>query len=147
MQVRQDNTTEQLILSGESLVVSATILTDGQRSTPLLQNTVMAKNATSRKWVPFTSLVATNGESVPRGIYVGEDISAADLVSGDIEDCAIIVGNAIVNAELLVWDDDTLSENSIVNPATIEARTASDALAQACGIYIEDTISITEFEN
>lgn len=147
VQVRLNNQTNKLILSDDSLVRNGTIAQYAGRTTPILQNTVVAFNATSRQWVPFNSLVQTNGESVPRGIYLGDDLLAADVADDDIEDCAILVGNATVDEDLLIWDDDTLSANSIVNPATIEARTAMYALIESAGIFIEDTIAISEQEN
>ena len=147
VQVRLNNQTNKLILSDDSLVRNGTIAQYAGRTTPILQNTVVAFNATNRQWVPFNSLVQTNGESVPRGIYLGDDLLAADVADDDIEDCAILVGNATVDEDLLIWDDDTLSANSIVNPATIEARTAMYALVESTGIFIEDTIAISEQEN
>ncbi len=147
VQARQDNTTEPLILSDDSLVRDESIAQDDHRTTPMLANTVVAKNATTGLWVPFNLLVQTNGESVPRGIYMGDDIAAADLVEDDIENVPILVGNATVNYDLVVWDDDTLNADSIVNPANIEARTAREALAESSGIFLEDTVSISEHEN
>lgn len=148
VQNRQDNTNKALIKSGESLVRNETISQNEARTTPLLQNTVMAKNATTRQWVPFTSLVATNGESVPRGIYMGSDILAADLVAGDIPLMPILMGRSItVDENLVVFDDDTLDADDIVNPANIEARTVREAIAEASGIFFEDTEDISEFEN
>lgn len=146
VQVRQDNTTNQIILSDDSLVRSCAITQYPGRVTDLLQNTVVAMNATTRQWVPFNNLVQTNGESVPRGIYLGDTILAADMAEADIEDCAILIGNATVNGDLVVWDDDILNEDSIVNPATIEARTAHVALIESAGIFIEATIEISEYE-
>ena len=147
-QARQNNTTEPLILDGISYVREESIAQDGNRATDLLDKTVMAKNATTGLWVPFNDLTQTNGESVPRGIYVGGDIAAADLVDDDIENVPILIGGACtVNENLVVWDDDTLSADSIVNPGNIEARTAREALAESSGIFLEDTVSISEYEN
>ena len=147
VQSRRDNATNKLIRTENSLVRSGVIAQDATRTTPLLENTVMAFNATTLQWVPFNSLIAVNGESVPRGIYIGGDIPAADLVAGDIEDAPILVGNAVVDRDMVVWDQDTLNEGSIVNPANIEARTALYALQQAANIYFEDSILISYFEN
>jgi hypothetical protein len=47
-QTRVDNNTEPLILDGYSFVREADIAQDEQRTTDLLQYTVMAKNATTR---------------------------------------------------------------------------------------------------
>jgi hypothetical protein len=146
VQNRSDNTTVPLILSENSLVRSETIAQDAQRATDLLYGTVMAKNATTGFWVPFNALDAVNGESVPRGIYLGSDIPAADLVDGDIEGKPILVGNATVNENLVVFDDGTLSADSIINPGTIEARQSREALTN-CGIFLEACVDISEFEN
>ncbi len=147
-QARENNITEPLLLDGKSYVREATITQDAGRTTNLLNNTIMAKNATTGQWVPFNDLTQTNGESVPRGIYVGGDIAFADLADDDIEDVPIMIGGSCtVNENLVAWDDDTLDADSIVNPANIEARTAREALAQASGIYLEDTVSISGYEN
>jgi hypothetical protein len=147
VQARQDNTTEPLILSDDSLVRNGDIAQDEARTTDLLKWTVVAKNATTGLWVPFNDLTNTEGESVPRGIYLGDDILAADLVDGNIEDIPILVGNATVNESLVVFDDDTLDADDIVNPATIEARTVREAMYESAGIFFEETVSITEPEN
>lgn len=148
VQVRADNTTEPLILSGYSYVKNGRITANAGRTTPMLKNTVMAYNATLNEWGPFNVLNDVAGLSVPRGIYLGDDIPAADFVAGDILDCPILVGGCCtVNEELIVWDDGTLSISSIVNPGTIEARAAGYALAAAAGIFIEETEAISEFEN
>lgn len=147
VQTSSDNTTIPFIKSGETFVKNGIITQDAARTTDLANNTVMAFNATTEQWVPFNSLVLLNGSSVPRGIYQGDDIDADDLVDGNIEDAAILVGGCCtVDAQLIIFDDDTLDEDSIVNPGTIEARSAREALAMI-GIFIEDTTDISEFEN
>lgn len=146
VQGRQDNTTSPLILSENSLVVNASIAQDAVRATPMLPNTVVAQIAATGLWVPFNSLVGVDGSGVPRGIYMGDEIAAATLVDGDVDAVPILVGNATVNENLVVWDDDTLNADSVVAPATVEARTARAALA-AQNIYLEDTIAISEYEN
>lgn len=148
VQTSLNNTTVPFIKYGTTFVINGSIAQDAARTTDLLQNTVMAYNPTNQNWVPFNSLVAVNGESVPRGIYLGDTIEAADLAAADAENAAILVGGCCtVDKELIVWDDDTLDEDDIVNPGTIEARTTRHALAAAAGIYIEDTVDISEFEN
>jgi len=147
VQARLNNVTVPFIKSGSTYVENGIIAQDVGRTVDLLQNTVMAFNATNQNWVPFISLVDTEGESVPRGIYLGDDILAADLVAGDIEDVEILVGGCCtVDQELLVFDEDTLDQDSIVNPANIEARTTRACLANV-GIFIEDTVDISEQEN
>lgn len=147
VQSRANISTIPFIRNENSKVESGTIAQNEHRTTPLLPYTVVAKNATTREWVPFNTLNGTTGVSVPRGIYIGDEIPAADLVAGAIANAVILVGDAIVNRDMVVWDDDTLNENSIVNPTNIEARTAKDALAQAANIYFEDSDEISSYEN
>ena len=86
-------------------------------------------------------------------VETGEEPSNEDaecpkyLCDADIEDCPILVGNARVNESLVVWDDDTLSADSIVNPANIEARTAREALLASADIRLEETTDTTAHEN
>lgn len=148
VQVDQNNVNKPFILGGESLTRNADIAQDEGRTTDLLQFTVMAKNATTQLWVPFNDLTQTNGESVPRGIYMGNTIEAADLVDGNIEDIPILYANALIDENQVVWDDGTLDADSIVNPANIEARTSREALLDAANIVlVESTVDISEFEN
>lgn len=147
VQNRADLTTEPLILSDESDVRNETIVQIEQRATDLLYGTVMAQIAATGLWTPFISVAGTDGSGVPRGIYLGDDIVAADLVAGNVVDVPILVGNARVNESLVVFDDDTLDADTVVAPATVEARTARAALAAAANIRLELTVSISEHEN
>lgn len=147
VQGRRDITTIPLLKGGKTFVRNQIIEQNAARTTALLYGTVMAYNATTQMWVPFVGLADVEGESVPRGVYLGDDILAATLVAGDVEDIAILLGGCCrIDGQLLVWDDDTRSAVSIVNPGTIEARTAGQCLADV-GIFIEDTEDISEYEN
>lgn len=144
---RQDNTTVPLILSENSLFKNETIITDAQRTTPLLYGTVMAKIAASGLWTPFINVAGVDGSAIPRGIYIGDDIAAADLVAGNISDVPMLVGNATVNESLVVFDDGTLNAESVIGAATIHAAMARDVIAAVSNIYFELTENISEHEN
>lgn len=139
----QDNQNAPFILSGESLVITGTIAQNAQRAADLLQYTVMAYNATNQNWVPMTVLNDTAGMSMPRGIYLGDDIATADLVAGDITDCPILVADAIVARSMVVFDGGTLTAASIVNPASINATSLEFALKETCNIKFEDVEAIS----
>ena len=102
VQYENDNTNAPFIHSENSLTRAETIGQDAQRAADLLQFTVMAYDADNEYWVPFNALGEIHGISIPQGIYLGEDISAADLAAGDIDDCPILIGNAIVNRDMVV---------------------------------------------
>lgn len=147
VQSRLDNTTEPLILSKDSLVRDETIAQDGARTTPLLFGTVMAKIAATGFWTPFISAAGVDGSAIPRGIYMGDELAAADLVAGDVESAPILVGNATVNEALVVFDDGTLNAESVIGAATIHSGMARDYIAAVSNIFFELTVPISEHEN
>jgi len=146
VQIGNENTNVPFIHNEDSIVRDCTIAQDAQRTEDLLQYTVMAYNATNQNWVPFTVLNDTEGESMPRGIYLGEDIDADDLVAGDIEDVSILVKNGIVNRDMVVWDQDLQTAESVVNPATVNATSAEMALIETANITMEDVEAISDYE-
>ena len=146
VQGNTENTNVPFIHNEDSLVRNSVIAQDGSRSAILLQYTVMAYNATNENWVPFTVLNDTEGESMPRGIYLGSDIAIDDLKAGDIEDVDILVKNGIVNRDMVVWDQDTLDADSIVDPASINAKSAEMALIETANITFEDVEAISDSE-
>jgi hypothetical protein len=146
-QEREDLSNTPLILSDESDVENHDIIQNGDRTTELLYGTVMAQIAASGLWTPFVSVAGTDGSGVPRGIYLGDNIAAADLADDNIEDVPILVGNARVNESEVIWDDDTLDADTVVAPATVEARTARRALEESVNIRLEATVTTTAHEN
>jgi hypothetical protein len=135
------------ILSGESLVKdSETLLTDAARATVLKAYTVMAQIAATKKWVPLTDVIATDGSCTARGILLGDDITAAALVAGDVTGQIILVGGrCTVDSQLLVLEN-ALTVDSVVAGATVNARRIEDDLANI-GIFVEGTRDIDVLEN
>lgn len=132
-----------------------TIKQDGARATVLKYGTVMAQVAATKKWVPLTDVTAvTTGESIARGIYIGEDIAAATLVAGDVPNCPMMVYGlpAVIDASLVVLennltldtvisDDPAGADNGVVNVRRIE-----DDLLKI-GILFQTTYDISKLEN
>ena len=143
VQVRTNNDTRILLRSGGSIYKNGTIAQDAARTTVLKFGTVMAYNVVNLNWVPWISVVATQGEAIPRGIYVGEEITAADLVAGDIENSAIVTGGSIleVDDDLIVYDDGTLTA------ATVVGVSNGEMLLREIGIFLVGTTDNTELEN
>lgn len=141
VQNRTDVTNLPFILSGDSFVRSPiTILQDAGRVAPLVFGTVMGRVTASGKYVPADA-AAVDGSDVPRGIFLGDDIPAADLVAGDVVDQVLLVGsNCTVDEQLVVLEADLLDD------ALTSGDTMRDALNQI-GIFPEDTIDIDSFEN
>lgn len=147
VQSRRNQTTVPFIKNDSSKTKTGTIQQDESRTTDLLQYTVMALIAATEVWVPFNSVSGTNGSAMPRGIYLGDTIDSDDLIAGDIENAPILYQDAIVDGSLIVWDDDTLSADSVIGAATIHAVRAEDALRMNSDILLEDTENISEYEN
>lgn len=152
VQDRLDITTVPFIRNGISLVHEAeTILQDAGRSVVLAPFTVMAKVAATQKWVPLISLTTTTGASVAQGVYMGDEIAAADLVAGDVVDVPILVGGACkVDDGQIILDEGTLTLDDVFS-ATDSTNvyyvvTVRDQLAQR-GIFVRSTVDIDSFEN
>lgn len=147
VQVRSNNTNKPFILSGNSLIRNnQTILQDAGRTAVLAPLTVMSKVAASGKWVPFTDETATNGAAIPQGIYLGPEIAAADLVAGDVIAETILVGDAIIDTEQLIFDEGSKTLSTVITVGTTDLRTSQDHLANR-GIFVESTIDISAPEN
>ena len=115
VQTRVNNDTTPFILGGQSLIKKGTIAQNAGRTTVLKKYTVMAQLVSGGKYTPFVALNTTTGASVPTAIYMGDDIAAADLVAGDIEDVDILVGGGcLVAKNQVVYDGGTLSNASVV---------------------------------
>lgn len=146
IQAETDNTNVAFIRSGDSLVRNDTIAQDAGRSAPLVYGTLMAKVAASEKWTPFIDETATDGTAIPQGIYLGQAITAAALVAGDVVDSLILVGSActIDTNQLVIENSKTLA--TVITVGTTDLRTVRDQMANR-GIFVEDTVDISSFEN
>lgn len=151
VQARVDNTNFTFVLYGTPLIEKDAVLEqDAGRSIPLANHTVMAKVASTQKWVPITSLTETTGESIPLGIFDGDAVLAATLVAGDVSDASIIVGhNITVDVDQLVLEN-SLALDDVINATggadNIFVQTIQDYLANI-GIYPEATVAVSGFEN
>lgn len=148
VQTSQNNNLVPFIRSGNTLAKqNETLLQDAGRAIPLAPFTLMSKVAASQKWVPYTDETAVNGTAIPQGIYLGASITAADIVAGDVEDLQILVGGAActVDKNQLVIENSKLL-TTVITVGTTDLRTVEDHLKNV-GIFVEDTIDISEFEN
>ena len=147
VQNSSNNANIPFILSGVGLSRDDQILlTDAGRATPLLSRTLLAKVAASQKWVPFINEAAVDGSAIPQGIYLGDDITAAAIVAGDIPDLFVLVGKDVtvdVN-QLVIEAAKTL--DTVITVGTTDLRTVRDHLANR-GIFVEETVDISGFEN
>jgi len=143
VQTRTDYENFPFVLSGEPLVKPAEILLqDAGRSAALVKHTLMSKVSASGKWVPFTDETATDGSEIPAGIVKAE-ISAAELVAGDVDDIPIIVGSDItVDVNQLVIEN----SKTLATVISSSGLTVGDELERH-GIFVEATRAIDEYEN
>ncbi len=146
VQSRNNNSILAFILAGLGLVrTDQILLTDAGRTVDLVFGTLMSKIAATQKWVPFTSETATDGTASPQGIYIGADIAFADIVAGDVTDISVLVGEAVVDInQIIIENSKTL--DTIIGVTSVNARTVRDQLAFR-GIFAEDTVNISSFEN
>lgn len=134
----------ELIRYGQGLIDQfATISDDSGRTDPLVFGTVMAQVAASGQWVPWTDEAATDGTALPAGIYVGDEIPAADIAAADVTDVPILKGGApvIVDEGMLVFEDDADLDTVIGGTAAL-SFTGRRAL-QMVGINVESAVLIS----
>jgi hypothetical protein len=147
VQTRRDNITVPFLRDGSVSYVreSQTFLTDGGRAVPLVKYTLVAQIAATKKWVPFTDETAVDGTAIAKGIYMGDDIPAADLVAGDVVDRPVLVGGLVTidSAQLTIENSKTL--NTVVGGAVLEKHRVEDDLNEI-GIFVETTVDIDELE-
>ncbi len=143
VQVRLDNNTLPLVRNGVPEYRRGSITQDAGRVVDLLQNTVMALNVVTGLYVPWNNAAALEGMGIPSAIYVGDDILAADLAAGNIDDCAFLVGGAAVEVDesLLVYDQDILNRDTVVGVYT------GEQLLRTFGFFMMDTVDQTLHEN
>lgn len=148
VQSRLDIDVTPFLLSGEFLFKdSETIEQDAGRSEALVKYTLMAQIAATKKWVPLTDVGATDGSGIPKGIYVGDDITAAALVAGDVVDVPIVTGGSVAtfdDSKLVI--ENSLTFDTVIASGTIAERRVEDDLNRI-GLFPESTINISYYEN
>ena len=148
VQSRADRVNKSFILDASLAFTKddAVIFQDGARAIPLVFGTVMARIAATGKYVPFTDETATNGTAQPVAIYMGEDILAADIVAGDVDDVLMLIGGTVLgDINRLVIENGKLL-TTVIAAASIAAKTVEDAL-QDKGIFFGASANSTSFEN
>lgn len=93
------------------------------------------------KYVPFDP-AAVNGAEIPSGIYMGEDIAAADLVAGDVVDAPIVYTGMKFDEAKLIFDDGSTTLDTVLS----NGKTVRDNLALLTLIPVQ-TQSSTVAEN
>ncbi len=124
-----------------------TLLKDATRSGDIVSGTVMCRIAASGKWETFTGSTATTGVAVPKGIYVGPDITEAAIQAADVTGLSIVVGGG---AGLYDQDDITI-ENSktldtVVTVGTTDLATVEEWLRRI-GLFATSGVAIDGYEN
>jgi len=84
------------------------------------------------------------GEDIPAGIYMGQDLTAAEIDAADVTGCPIMVGGSGVR----LWEEVLVLENSLTLSSVVHAKqkTIEDCLHEL-NFYTEAGYSYTEYEN
>lgn len=148
VQNRQDQSNKPFILDSGLAVTkgSGILLTDGGRATPLLFGTLLAEISATGKLVPYSDETAVDGTATPAGIYIGNDIPAADIVAGDIEDLQYLKGCSVLidKEQLVIENAKTIS--TVIGAGSVGAKTVEKSMNEL-GIFLGSSENITEFEN
>ena len=148
VQDRRNQDNRSFILSGDSFKeADAVFLTDaGRGTTALVFGTLVSKVAASQKYVPFSDETATNGTAVPAGIFIGNNITGAALVAGDVIDQVVLIGGNVTidTSQLTIENSKTLA--TVIVGSAIFTQTVRDFLHMR-GIFPETTVAISATEN
>jgi len=149
LQAKLDNTTVPFVRTGLAATdQTGTLLQDGGRSEgAILQFTVMAFNPTSKKYVPFSNAGDTNGENVPAGIFLGDDVAQQATIDGDVVDFMVLISDAYFDESQLVFDAaGAITLDTVVTVATNNIKTVRQLLLEI-GLIAQSTIDTSGFEN
>ena len=157
----QSSATESVLpftLDGHPILKdNETILTDGSRTVPLAQYTLMAQIASSKKWVPWilASLGDTTGMQAPIGILMTDGgFTAATYAAADITGAMIAIAGEewAVDGTQIVFDKGTTGVaspctlDSIPTVPTNQAKRAEVILWER-GIYPTSQVTMDKTEN
>lgn len=152
VQTRLNNDNRPFILSGDGFKETDAVFVQdvGRGTTALVFGTLVAKVAADGKYVPFSSETATDGTAIPIGIFLGNDITGAALVAGDVIDQVILIGGSVTidTEQLTIESSKTLATviNATGGADNILTQTVRDYLHMR-GIFPESTVAISATEN
>ena len=147
VQTNTTNVNKPFVLAGFPVsLTKAIVFKDAGRTAVLAFGTIMAKIASSQKWVPLTDLAAVDGSAVAQGVYIGANIPAAKIAANDVPDCQILIGSGaildvgqIVLENSLELDDVCACAVAVgVGDKVHDIVTVRDLLARR-GIILEET--------
>jgi hypothetical protein len=134
-------------IEGRSLVIggefthyrgSQTIKTDAGRAVPLVSNTVVGFLPAENKWVPVDITQTTSPSVLLVGIYTGRELTAAEIVAGDVTGLNILVGgDALLASDLIVVDKDAATIDDAYGTG-VAATTIRERL-RSYGLYAQVT--------
>ena len=157
VQARLDQANIPFILEGKPFVaMGQTLLTIGARTVPLYTHTIMCQIASTRKWAPWlqANLGGTTGTQYPLGIYMGDDLTAAQIAAADVLNLPILVGGSgvVIDEGQLVFDLGNTGVGALGTLAVIPTVPTNLALTarsilQLLGIFPKSVIAISAAEN
>jgi hypothetical protein len=157
-QSRADSNSFPFCLAGEIFVKdNETLLTDGSRTVPLAQYTLMSQVASTKKWVPWlnANLGGTTGTQYPTGILATPGgITAAALAAGDVTGVQIYYAGkgAQIDLSQIIFDRGSTGVgtpntlDSIPTVPTNLALTGEQILAMKGFVFVS-TVAIDNLEN
>jgi hypothetical protein len=119
-----------------------TVAQDEERDGDIEWGTIMAYNPTTQIWEPWTNEAATDGTQWPAGILL-DTLAEADIQEGNVENVDILVGDAVIRYEDLVFEN-ALTTYTIINVPVGINMPAWRVLKQELGLMWESTDETTE---
>jgi len=140
---QRDLTSHPLVIGGRCVVRRVTVAQIALRSTDVAAGTVMALAASTNKWEPWTDNTATDGTAHPCGILL-DTLTAATIAAGDMTSVNMVVGDALINEDLITYEGSRAKTDVVNIPANFN-KTGEQCL-RMFGIELIDTIEATSYE-
>lgn len=139
MEARTEFDTSTLIIGGEGRTKTDGVLTqNGSRSGNLVTGTLLGLIASTGKFVPADP--TDPARSANLAVYIGADITEADIIAGDVSGLDLLVGGDVtIREDLLVLENGALDDASGGGTNTMRQE------LQRVGIFVQETETLNEY--
>jgi len=137
--VIEADTSANVALVGTGVVITSPTTGDGSELQFVSGNCLAPMGIAAATVVPSS----VDGGSAPAGVLM-QDLTAAQLIAGDVPGISILVGGAIINESMVVFEG-TVTKNSVVSVSGMNKTV--EAILGWNNIYLENVVDVDAYEN
>lgn len=141
VQSRTDINTRGPFLSGSFKSEGGTLAQDAGETIATVRMTILGQISASLKLIPLVA-AAVDGSQFPFAIFNGPEVSAAEVVAGDVELFDVVKGgDGKVDKSTVVFHNGSDTLDTLVDGKTIESYLNDK------GFFFQDVVDVEEYEN